>query len=514
MKRLFLSFIFLSIALFSYSQSLQKAFSLAGDNIKSLKTVLEHYEKTGNKEKYEAAVFLIENIDIHESHNYKWIDLNGNSIGIEETDYANTEEFIEVLERYKDSINVKPLTYTEKDIDVITSDILIENIDLAFSEWKNNPWSNSYSFETFCEYILPYRNIIEPLDRWREDYKALVYGGVENVMDTSDPVDVTTHILLELSEFDFSNEIPNPTPLLSPQHLLFRKRGSCPDLANLAVFACRSMGIAVTFDFTPHHAASSNRHFWNTVVDNNGKHIPFNGIAHGGNRGLPLLYNLNIKRIGKVFRKTYSIQNDALATKVPLKEIPKCFLHDKNLKDVTNEYVDVGSIFYKDKENKTSEIAFLNVFNYGSWRITDWGKKENKNYIFKNLGLNVVYLPSMFINGKNIYAPFPILLDNKKKSHILKPHFKNTFSITLNKSNQFKNEYKDNNSLNIQEGIEYSIQYWESEWKTLKIAIATKDGVLFENLPQNALFRLLPKNYDNFERIFIIDKYSKKIIWY
>ena len=87
------------------------------------------------------------------------------------------------------------------------------------------------------------------------------------------------------------------------------------------LFQGRAAGIAVSFELTPHHAASSNRHFWNSIIDHKGDAVPFNGPYES-----PFYYHPeNIRRIGKVFRKTYSAQPEAVANFLPPQDIPEGF---------------------------------------------------------------------------------------------------------------------------------------------------------------------------------------------
>ena len=311
------------------SQTLDKSLQIKDDKKGELQTVLNHYKKTGESEKHKAALFLFKNISIHQSTNYIWKDLDGNTVSFSEMEYPDYNEALKVIKKIKDSIKVIPKQYVEKDVSVVTSKFLIKNIDLAFKEWKNNPWSSSYSFQTFCEYILPYRSLIEPLEDWRQDYKFIAAPAINNVEDKRDPVEVCSFIIQELKDFSFTSKRIDPIPLLSPQQLLFRRQGTCPDLANLVLLACRSLGLAVTFDFTPHHAASSNRHFWNTIINTEGEHIPFNGNSVSNGEGLPYVYDTNTKRLGKVYRKTYSIQETALRTIEIKSNIPNGFLQEK-----------------------------------------------------------------------------------------------------------------------------------------------------------------------------------------
>ena len=56
----------------------------------------------------------------------------------------------------------------EEDVKFITSEYLINNIELAFKVWMEQPWGKNISFDVFCEEILPYRVGKEPLENWRE----------------------------------------------------------------------------------------------------------------------------------------------------------------------------------------------------------------------------------------------------------------------------------------------------------------------------------------------------------
>jgi hypothetical protein len=55
------------------------------------------------------------------------------------------------------------------DIQVITADYLIENIDDAFRAWEY-PWAQHLSFDDFCENVLPYRGQNEPLSSYRKGF--------------------------------------------------------------------------------------------------------------------------------------------------------------------------------------------------------------------------------------------------------------------------------------------------------------------------------------------------------
>lgn len=501
--------ILLLLATFGYSQK-----NLKINKPDNLNCVLQHFKQSNEPQKLKAAEFLINNIQIHKSQYYKWFYKNGKEYNFSEYDYEDYILAYKHLYTIKDSLQLKAKKITNLDVDYINCDFLINNINIAFTKWKNNPWSKSYSFETFCEYILPYRSLIEPLEEWRKDYERLAFRDKYNLEDNSDPVELCSFIISNLKDFTFLPRRIDPNPLLSAQQMLYRKQGSCPDLANFSVLINRAVGIAVSFDYTPNYGASSNRHFWNTVIDKNGYHIPFNSNSLSEqNESLPYVYSATHKRMAKVFRKTFSIQENSLSNLREEDKIPAGFLKQKNNLDVTTEYVKVADLAINASQFKDT-IAYVNVFNHGHWRVVDWGKKENDKIIFKNLGRDIVYLPSTYNQHKSEFLDYPFLINKKGGVLALKPDFSNTFNTLLSRSNEEETEYVDFNTLEISENEEYKLFYWSKGWQLIGTSKATTLGVGFENVPQNALFLLHPNKKDDFERIFTIDAQTNKISWY
>jgi len=505
------TYYFLLVSQTILSQSIS-CFDVDRNNLE--KIVLDHYQF--DPEKREASRFLISNMDIHYSQNYKWMDVSNKKIEFNEFDYPNMEIAVKAFQKLQDSIKVTPRLYKIMDIDIVTPEFLIKNIDLAFAAWKNNPWSKSYDFKTFCEYILPYRSLTEPLEDWREDFTLLTSGAINTVINKQDPADVAIQTILTLKNFRFLNSRPDPIPYLSPKQLLFRRQGDCGDLANLTLLACRSMGLAITFDFTPYYGASSKRHFWDTVIDANGKHIPFNGNCFGNPQGLPHAYNATEKRLAKVFRKTYSIQQNTLAVLKDSLSIPDGFLREKNILDVTSEYVPTGNIIYPVANTNKETIGYLNVFNLAKWNVTDWGKKVGNTIEYQNLGTSIVYLPGLYNSDtkKMNYAPYPILLNADKQQQLLRPDYSKTFSYNISRDKTKKGPTLDFNSFEVFENETFSLYVWDNGWKKIEDSKAQSDFIRFSKIPDNGLFLVLCPKSNGYERIFIINSQTKQIEWY
>ena len=135
---------------------LNEALIAAKENKKELLKVLEHYQNDSLKLK--AAVFLIKNMTYKGSVYYperkKIHQIKKEAIVqgfLDETSLKEAEE------------NIQNFSF-QKDIEYITANYLIKNIDLAFEVWNKRTWAKKYSFNEFCEYVLPYRISQEPIE--------------------------------------------------------------------------------------------------------------------------------------------------------------------------------------------------------------------------------------------------------------------------------------------------------------------------------------------------------------
>ena len=467
------------------------------------------YTKPVAHQKKEAGMFLLRHLESHRSYSYIWKDSCDARVPFEELSFTNYPTALRAFAHLKDSLPIRPQPVSYSDADTIRSDDMLINIDLAFSQWQTRPWSSTYSEEVFYEYILPYRSVGEPLQDWRKDYLWYFREVPERVGNTRDPVAVMAEVMSYVPRFDYVSSRKEPLPLLGPKQLIFREQGACPDLANLMVFAGRALGVAVTYDFTPHWAASSNRHMWNTVVDRSGTHIPFDSYR---------FYNpAEHRRLGKAFRFTYSTQPQSLAAQVPFDSIPPGFLRNSHLLDVTSEYQPTASLEYTLPASK-SKVAYLNVFNTGSWRVTDWGKAvpgKPGTYSFSNLGTALVYLPSVYHNGGMQWASYPVRIQKDGRTQLLKPSATQRCRPVFSRANEVQTSYEDHNPQEFLEGESYTLYYWEGDWKMHQSTTARNASLAFTEVPIGGLYRLEPKGRpDHWARVFTFDPETYEISWY
>jgi hypothetical protein len=248
-----------------YPGSVNQALVKAGNNKGELVKVLEHFSQSQTDTlKLKAAYSLISNIPFHSfKNNYE--------------DYHDLVDFLgeERLKQAKDGIdekktrnyvrktfekasvtvfrsNIKKKHTSIKDIDIITSDFLIENINLAFEAHSKLPKEFQSSFEDFTKYILPYRCGDEPVEfgKRREFYKT--YSWVYDSIKTMALEKITGKIYDDLNLEGGQSLLKRLNGLLSLSQIEKLRFGRCDDNVNYFVMLFRSLGFAAGMDYISH----------------------------------------------------------------------------------------------------------------------------------------------------------------------------------------------------------------------------------------------------------------------
>ncbi|NRS87712.1 hypothetical protein HNQ02_000619 [Flavobacterium sp. 7E] len=474
----------------------------SGANQIELEKAISHCLKTNDPLKLEAIYFLIANMDIHYSSDYYWEDEMGKKINYNELDYPNFEQANKAFEILKtEHKNIQPKKIVRKDLESVKGDYLINNLEKAFANWKYSSIKET-SFNVFCEYILPYRVSIEPLQEWRTSYNTKFSWVSDKAKDIG--LASTLPYITDEANSWFMNTWriggrEEPLPLLGSMQILMRKQGACEDLGDLGVFTMRSQGFPATVDFVPYWATSKGSHVMNTFFDENNEPMHFDYGTKD--------YNEELRREpAKVLRLTYSKQETTLAEIEEESNIPIGYLRQKNYIDVTAEYwktTDVKCSLYPIE--KATNIVYACTFNGLHWKPFWWGKIKNNETQFSKISQGTIVLPQYYNNEKFTPAGPPILVTTNE-TKILTPEIENLQNLTI---------FSVANYLIIKPSVIYKLYYWNDGWKiTEKItATETSESLLFHNVPKNALLLLVASDTKGFERPFIVDNNGDRH-WY
>jgi F5/8 type C domain-containing protein len=404
-------------------KDVKSALEIAGPNQSELLGVIEHYNKSiKDSLKLKAAYFLIANMD-------GWYYYQGDLLD----DYLDCIALLrknvyqkQIILHLFDSL-YGPFSYykldLKYDIRQVSAEELIGNIDMAFKVWREQPWGKDYSFDQFCEYILPFR-MGDEIPEYQRDQIFDQYNGLLDSIRSKngDAVAACTMINNELKKrgwvltfaIDFLPHIP-------ASKLFQYQIGSCREQADLGAYIMRSLGIPVSIDFIPHWPTRSLRHSFNAVIDNKGNSIMFATADDN-----PSIYNYAEMKKGKVYRATFKKNKLSLAFLKTKQELVPGLFESPYFKDVTNEYVscmdiDVPLITLGHSINECKH-AYICVFNNKEWVPIHWGNINKDSVVFTKMEGDIVYLPALYNSNGIIPANYPFILRKDGKLIFLIPN--------------------------------------------------------------------------------------------
>lgn len=418
MIRNFLFLVILLSSCHSKPDRLEYALELAKDNRLALEEVLTHYSKHPKDSlKLKAAIYLIENMPSH----YSYV-LNDNIIknldDIETSlDSLNNEDF-----HIRDSIYREDLLIYEKnkfqkveDLQVVTADFLIDNIEHSFYVWENSPWAQHLTFEDFCEFLLPYKVFDgQMLDDWKpflfERYSPLLSTLTYSSIFSNSAYracDVLNAALFEEMQPQLNSSFH--MPILCMKTLLKIPSGPCDEYTVISKAVMAANEIPVGTDFTPQWPFRSQGHSWSYLHENTKKNLVFEGVS-------PTVGTPHKKDhiMAKVYRKTFKVNSDILILMKEQNDVPRVF-RSPFMEDVTTEYL--STIDIEVKVRSEDKNVYLAVFDNKNWEIIAYGKNKGGLARFEKIGKNVLYLPVSFGNHGvvPIADPFIVYWNGKVK---------------------------------------------------------------------------------------------------
>lgn len=379
------------------NNNLNFALEYSDNNRAELEKVLNYYStNVDDSLKLKAAKFLISNMVGYYSITGELMDQLVKDIDTTLNELSISDKII--YYNIAARIAIDNYNYEIKyDVEHITSEFLINNIDRSFVVWDNN--TNNISFKEFCEFILPYRLSNEPLVDWK-DYSTsyFILESIKNMQGVK-PSRALIRSIKEVGKLDvkqFNNQ------------LLKNYEPDCIDKAYYEAYYIRNFGYPAPIDYVPHYAYKNNRHFW---VDYEYLH----------NRGVKNEY-------AKVYRKSYSLQ----LTPTDRDNFMPFYIDYAHNIDITEQYTDVSKIeYYFSNLPIDHKYVYLSVFNNQNWQEVAWAKTNGKTGIFHKMGRDIIYMPTYYVGPKQICGQFPIYLDSNGSIKELKPNKTNTQNLIL-----------------------------------------------------------------------------------
>jgi hypothetical protein len=378
---------------------------MAGRNRSELEKVLTHYEKSpADSLKLRAAEFLIANMQGKYSEYY---DAPWNDVATVHLRWTSSPDKKLVTDTYRLGNQV-----IRRDVEYITADYLINNIELAFDVWHRRPWGKHIPFEAFCEDILPYRIAAERLENWRE--KALAsFAALEEDLNKPDmtAVEACRLVCEVLPGFRMDKDFHD----MAFSELMATTRGTCDEMSTYTTFVMRALGIPTAIDCVLAYTGQFVGHSWNAVRDSLGGYTSYMGTeSYPGQPHQATMVSLN-----KVYRRTYAIQQDI--AQIPFDDRPPLMKSD-NLRDVSLMYGDFhdACVPLHVAPPDTTGRVYLAVLDKATGRnIVARGTIEAGHGVFPALGHNIGYFPVYYVDNDATPAGEPFMVDEQGNIHTI-----------------------------------------------------------------------------------------------
>lgn len=396
---------------------LEFALQAGGDNRAELEAVLSHYTARPEDSLHlKAAQFLIENMPGH------YTPINYNIYyGRKEID-SLYPQLSNVLKKAIYNIPLKKhrtsgLYKKTDDIKHVKSKYLIEHIDNAISMWNGCPWLRKFSFDDFCEYVLPYKVAYEPL--LENDTTLFCWKTVASALHDYNYAPSTMRELHSLQSHLLGHAdnayIYNLRLSTSAKQTY---SFNCQDQCYYEVARLRAAGIPSAVDFIPYWPYRNGEHYWRVLFEPDFKcqdnDDPLNGPA------------------AKVYRMTYS--HNPVPVSNGRDVIPPLF-QEPFYKDVTQAYVSTSQveIALPEEVERMPSHVYLAIFNNMEWKPVAWATTEGRKATFQHVGRNVVYLPVCFDKDSMRNVGLPFLLDHEGHIKPFIPDYECPDTLALNR---------------------------------------------------------------------------------
>ncbi len=394
---------------------LELSLNLSENNRTELETVLQFYSKPKDSLKLRAAKYLIENMKYH-----SYIDNQLAYAPVFEKAKKTKDSFLTiwpnasiawtnnivkaVFKKSIDSLESDPnFVRSDKrvfDITSITSDFLIENIELAFEAYEKNPLKLCNSFDDFLQYILPYRALNEPLEQGkRKEFYNNYKWALDSLKHQSlDTVVKQIYSDLRLSANIYTGKKYNYKGVQSLSQIETTGLGSCGEITAYFVSVLRSIGIPSGIDENARWGVDykSGVHSWAFYLKKNG----FEAI--------------NISFLDyKSTKEKYKLSS--------LTKVNRNQFHNEP-ENVTHLYRNTNNLEIEilwNTNNAPKKNIFLGVFNskLGWDKIASPNVVEDTKAYFRNIGTGLIYVVFYEENGEQhlLNYPFKIKKDGTVK---------------------------------------------------------------------------------------------------
>jgi hypothetical protein len=148
----------------------------------------------------------------------------------------------------------------EKDLQSLSSEFIIDQINGAFKARENFSWCKNLPDSVFLNEVLPYFSLDEKRDNWRSDFYNRFAPLVRNCSNMYEAVDSVNLNIMEVLGVEYNTN--RSAVNISPFQAIEEKMATCTGLSFLLIDAFRSVGIPARIAGTPMWTNMRGNHSW------------------------------------------------------------------------------------------------------------------------------------------------------------------------------------------------------------------------------------------------------------
>lgn len=167
------------------------------------------------------------------------------------------------------------------DLKALKGEFLVTNVRLAYQARADMPWGKDIPEDLFFNDVLPYANVDETRDAWRQNMLDLCKPLVKDCKTPTDVAMALNGELFKKVKVGYSTQRKKANQ--SPAESMESGKASCTGLSIILVDACRAVGVPARVVGTPLWADRSGNHTWVEIWDKNWK---FTGACEPDPTGL------------------------------------------------------------------------------------------------------------------------------------------------------------------------------------------------------------------------------------
>lgn len=170
-----------------------------------------------------------------------------------------------VPSEYREGLSFLLNYMPERDLQQLSSDYLLGNVQYAYKAWEESPWKDQISKDLFFNNILPYVSINERRDNWRQSFYEKFKPLIEGIDSPGLAAATLNQKIFPLLKVKYSTKRKKADQ--SPFESMESGLASCTGLSIMLIDACRAVGIPARFVGTPLWSDGSGNHSWVEVYD-------------------------------------------------------------------------------------------------------------------------------------------------------------------------------------------------------------------------------------------------------